>query len=176
MVFNVQENAVFIHEFSKFPTAPPTPSPPRSVASLPRVGTPLTKPGCTTVAKRTRAHALAPLIGVTLNNFFKEGRVGGWYMSLHITNTMAFNVQEMLFSYTNFQKNLPTGHTPPPPPPGSVASLPRFGPPLTNHGCTTVIGIAKRHKGPCSPLIGVKDNFKRGNIGDWYMPPHITTP
>ena len=47
---------------------------------------------------------------------------------------------------------------PPPPPPRSVASLPRFGPPLTNPGCTTVTGIAERHKGPCFPLMGVKKN------------------
>ena len=57
-VFNVQENAVFIHEFSKSP---------RSVTSLPRFDTPLSNPGCTTVTgigKGTRAHAPAPLIGV----------------------------------------------------------------------------------------------------------------
>ena len=46
-------------------------------------------------------------------------------MSLHITNPliMPFNVQEMPFSYTNFQKNLPTvggGDTPLP--------LPRVAP------------------------------------------------
>ena len=49
------------------------------------------------------------------------------------------------------------GGTPHPPPS-------RSWPPLTNPGCTTVTGIAKMQKGPCSPLIGVKEIFKRGNI------------
>ena len=167
MVFNVQENALFIQEFQKSPPPPPLSlSLSRSVASLPRFGTPLTNPflhhrHLHTVAKSTRAHALAPLIGVTLNNFFKEGGVRGWYMSLHITNPliMAFNVQERSFSYTNFQqqKSPYRGRGKPTPSPRAVASLPRFGPPLTNPGCTTVIGIAKRHKGPCSPVNGVKE-------------------
>ena len=94
-----QENAVFRHKFWKISLpwegeTPPTPSP-RSVASLPRFGPPLTNPGCTTVtgiAKGTRGHAPAPLIGV------------------------------MPFSYTNFQKislgyrgrGGGGGHTPPP--------------------------------------------------------------
>ena len=47
------------------------------------------------------------------------------------------------------------------PPLGHFAPL--LWPPLTNPGCTTVTGIAKMHKGPCSPLIGVKEIFKRGN-------------
>ena len=67
---------------------------------------------------------------------------------------MAFNVQEMSFSYTNFQKiSLPW-----------EGESPSLWPPLRNPGCTTVTGIAKRHKGPCSPLIGVKlkEIFKGG--------------
>ena len=66
------------------------------------------------------------------------------------------------FSYTNFQKkNLPTtSHTLLPL--GHFAPL--LWPPLTHPGCTTVTGIAKMHKGPWSPLIGVKEVFKRGNI------------
>ena len=78
---------------------------------------------------------------------------------------MPFNVQEMLFSYTNFQKlSLPwEGENPPPTPsPLSVTSLPCFGPPLTNPGCTTVTGIAKGTRGHVpAPLIGVKYFFKR---------------
>ena len=85
-------------------------------------------------------------------------------MSLHITNPliMPFNVQEMSFSYSHkFSKNLPP--TPSPPPPlGHFAPL--LWPPLTHPGCTTVSGIAKMHKGPWSPLIGVKEVFKRGAI------------
>ena len=45
---------------------------------------------------------------------------------------MSFNVEEMPFSYTNFQKiSLPWegGHPSPTPSPCSVASLPRFDPP-----------------------------------------------
>ena len=51
MAFNVQENAVFIPEFSKnLPTmVPPSTPSPRSVASLPRFGLLLTNPGYTTV-------------------------------------------------------------------------------------------------------------------------------
>ena len=55
-----------------------------------------------------------------------------------------------------FSKKLPTvggGNTLPPL--GHFAPL--LWPPLTNPGCTTVTGIAKMHKGPCSPLIGVKE-------------------
>ena len=53
MAFNEQENAVFIHEFSKnlpLPSEGGTPlphAPPRSVASLPRFGPRWTNPGCT---------------------------------------------------------------------------------------------------------------------------------
>ena len=54
----------------------------------------------------------------------------------------------------------PPSHTLPPL--GHFAPL--LWPSLTNPGCTTVTGIAKMHKGPCSPLIGVKEIFKRGNI------------
>ena len=66
-----------------------------------------------------------------------------------------------------FKKNLPTvggGKTPSHtlPPLGHFAPL--LLPPLTNPACTTVTGNAKRHKGPCSPLIGVKEMFKGGNI------------
>ena len=103
--------------------------------------------------------------------------------------------KKMPFSDTNFEKSPYHGRGKPPPTPSiarSVASLPRFGPPLTNPGCTTVTGIAKctwghapaplalapvdrpgcttvtgiakMHKGPWSPLIGVNEIFKRGNI------------
>ena len=116
---------------------PPTPSP-RSVASLPRFGPLLTNLGCTTVtgiAKGTRSHAPAPLIGASQIIFQKKGGVWDWYMSLHITNPliMPFNVQEMSFSYTNFQKQISLpweGETPTPPTPSplSVTSLPCFGP------------------------------------------------
>ena len=90
---------------------------PRSVASLPRFGPPLTNPGCTTVtgiAKGTRGHAPAPLDWSKIS-FQKKGGVGDWYnMSLHITNPliMPFNVQEMSFSYTHFKKISlpPLGH------------------------------------------------------------------
>ena len=85
--------------------------------------------------------------------------------------------KRMLFSYTYFQKSPYRGGNPPPPHP-PPAGLIRFGPPLTNPGCTTVTGTAKGHKGPCpAPLIGVKENFKRGSIHrDWYMPLRITYP
>ena len=84
-------------------------------------------------------------------------------MSLHITNPliMAFNVQEISFSYTHKKKNPYRGRGEPPSPPPSH-TLPPLWPPLTNPGCTAVTGIAKMHKGPCSPLIGVKEIFKRG--------------
>ena len=51
------------------------------------------------------------------------------------------------------------GNLPPTPSPRSVASLPRFGPPFTNPGCTTVNdGIARGHKGACpAPLIRVQE-------------------
>ena len=79
--------------------------------------------------------------------------------------------KKMPFSYTNFQKNLPTvgGETPPPlphrPPALSFRSLsPRFGPLLANLGCTTVTCIAKGQKGPVPPPPPIdwnKRNFKR---------------
>ena len=157
-VSNVQENAVFRHKFWKIslPWEGETPSHtlPRSVALLPRFGPPLTNPGCTTVtgiAKGTKGHAPAPLDWSKII-FQKKGGVGDWYMSLHITNPliMPFNVQEMSFSYTNFQKiSLPH-----PPPSRSLRSLALA--PIDRPGCTTVTGIAKMHKGPWSPLIGVK--------------------
>ena len=123
-VSNVQENAVFRHKVWKIslPWEGEAPS-----HTLP----PLTNPGCTTVtgiAKGTRGHAPAPLIGV--KSFFKRrGGVGNWYISLHIINPhliMPFNVQEMSFSYTNSQKiSLPWEGEPSP---LSVTSLPCFGP------------------------------------------------
>ena len=68
MAFKVQENAVFIPKCKKnLPTIgggnrtlPP-------LASLPRFGSLLTNPGCTTVtgiAKGTGTHAPPPLIGI----------------------------------------------------------------------------------------------------------------
>ena len=74
------------------------------------------------------------------------------------------NNGKKMFSYTNFQKKLPTvggGKRPP----HSVAFTPSIWPPLTNPGCITVTGIAKGQKGPCSPLIEVKEFFKRGSRG-----------
>ena len=68
MVSNVQENAVFRHKFLKnLPTVgggnhtlPPL------GRFAPSLWPPLTNPGCTTagIAKGTRGHAPAPLIGV----------------------------------------------------------------------------------------------------------------
>ena len=62
----------------------------------------------------------------------KRGRIGDWYMPRHITYPliMAFNVQENAVFMNEFSKHLPTVA----PFPRSVASLPRFGPPLTNPG------------------------------------------
>ena len=94
-------------------------------------------------------------------------------MSLHITNPliMPFNVQEMSFSYTNKKKiSLPwEGENPLPHPPPSRSLRSLALAPVDRPGCTTVTGIAKMHKGPWSPLIGVKEIFKRGNIWDWYI-------
>ena len=67
------------------------------------------------------------------------------------------------------------------PPPRTLRSLalPPPPPPLTNAGCTTVTGMAKGHKCPC-PLLPVdwslKKIYKEGEIGDWFMPFHITYP
>ena len=84
---------------------------------------------------------------------------------------MAFNVQEIVIFIHKFSKNLPTVATPSP---HSVASLPRFDPPMTNPGC-----IAKDTSphAPPPPLIGTKEIFKQG-VEDWYnfMPLHITYP
>ena len=69
MAFNVQENAVFIHKFSKkYPYrgrwgTPSTPSS-RSVASLPRFDPRLTNPGCTTWKSKKK------LTYTICNNFF----------------------------------------------------------------------------------------------------------
>ena len=53
---------------------------------------------------------------------------------------MAFHVKENAVFIHEFSKILPSvgGDFP-----RLVASLPRFGPPLTNPGCITVTGIAK---------------------------------
>ena len=91
---------------------------------------------------------------------------------------MAFNVHENAVFIPKFSttKNIPTvggGNPPPPPPtpsPRLVASLPRFGPLLTNPGCTTVTGIAKGHA-PMPPLIGGKRNSIRG-VGVVYATLH----
>ena len=69
MAFNVQENAVFIHEFSKLSLpwegdSPPLTPSPRSVASLPRFDLRLTNPGCTTgtaIAKKYKGPCPPPL-------------------------------------------------------------------------------------------------------------------
>ena len=104
---------------------------PRSVASLPRFGTPLTNPGCTTVtaiAKGTRVHAPppAPLIGVLKNT--RRGSRG--LVLCHFTNNGFQCARNVVFIH-EFSKNLPTvggGKKTPTPSPRSVASLPRFGP------------------------------------------------
>ena len=38
-------------------------------------------------------------------------------------------------------------------PPTHLASIPRFGSSLTNPACTTLTGIAKRHKDPPPPPV-----------------------
>ena len=60
----------------------------------------------------------------------------------------------------------------------SVASLPHFGPPLTNPGCTTVTGISKGTRGHVPrPLDWSKIIVqKKRGVGDWYMSLHITNP
>ena len=88
---------------------------------------------------------------------------------------MAFMSKKMMFSYMKLKKNLPLSSR-------SVASLPRFGLPLTNTGCTTVTGIAIRAQAPMPPpppLVDsnfVKDIFFKGGVDDWYMPPRINYP
>ena len=78
---------------------------------------------------------------------------------------MAFNVQEKCRFHTGISKlSLPwEGGNPPltPSPAQSLLSLaPPPPPPVDNPGWPTVTGmIAKGHKGPCSPLIGVKEIF-----------------
>ena len=129
---------------------------------------PLTHPGCTTVTGIAKMHKgpWSPLIGV--KEIFKRGNIMGLvHMPPHITTPLYCHLvwKKMPFSYTIFQKNLPTvgGGKPPPtplPPLGHFAPL--LWPPLTHPGCTTVTGIAKLHKGPWSPLIGVKEVLKGG--------------
>ena len=113
-----------------------------------------------------RSPALAPR-GLILK--FKRGSRGLIYATSHNLPpppiVMAFMCKKMLFSYTNYhhtQKKISyrgRGNPPPTPSPRSVASLPRFGHPLTNPGCIT--GIAKGHKAPFPPppppLIGIKE-------------------
>ena len=79
---------------------------------------------------------------------------------------MAFDVQENTVFIHKFSKiSLSSGrgetHT------RSVASLPRFGPPLTNSGCNTVTGIygTQAPHAPSSPVIGVKENLKKWEVG-----------
>ena len=94
---------------------------------------------------------------------------------------MEFNVQKIAFDTRIFKKKSPYrggGHGHPHPPPARSASLPRFGPSLTNPGYTTVSGITKV-QGPMPPpphptMIGVKEIEK--GVGDWYMPLHLTYP
>ena len=156
MAFNEQEIAVFIPEFSKKISLyrgrgeTCTPPPARSLRSL-AVAPCL---GCTTVtciSKGRRAHAPPPpLIGIKIN---KKGGVGDWSMPLHITYPliqMAINVQGYaVFIHKLFYKSPYRGRGEPTPSPRLVASLPRFGPLLTNPGCTTVTGIAKGQKPTC---------------------------
>ena len=84
-------------------------------------------------------------------------------MSLHITNPLIMPIQcarNVVFIHKfSKQISLPS-HTLPP----LDHFTPLLWPPLTNPGCTTVTGIAKMHKAPCSPLIGVKEMFKRGKV------------
>ena len=148
---------------------PPTASP-RSVASLPRFGTKLTNHDCTTVTGISKGHkgtCPRPLIGV--KNFLKGG-VGDWYMSRHITYPYHNGIQcarKWCFHTRIFNKknSLPWEG-------GHPLHTPRFGPPLTNTGCTTVTGIYGA-QGPMLPLNWSKGNLLKGNR-DWYMPPHIT--
>ena len=79
---------------------------------------------------------------------------------------MSLSVEENAVFIHKFSKNLPNvggGKTPPTPSPHTLPPLGHFAPllwpPLTHPGCTTVTGIAKMHKGPWSPLIGVKEIF-----------------
>ena len=86
------------------------------------------------------------------------------------------------FSYTNFQKSPYRGKPPPTPSPSLVASLPRFGIPLTNPGCITVTGIAKGYKPPPPPSppldLSKKKNFfeRRGSRGLVYVTSHNQPP
>ena len=173
MVFSVQENAVFIHtNFQNLPTvgggktctpSPPPPPPPLGPFA-PSLWHPVDKSWLHHcywhIGKGHKGPMSRPLIGVK-DCFFKGG-VGDWYMSLHITcpynngiqcaRKCRFHIHELSKSrLPNVGGEKPPCHSLP----RLVASLPRFGTPLTYLGCTTVTGIAKGPKGPCSPLIGV---------------------
>ena len=88
--------------------------------------------------------------------------------------------KKMSFSYTNFQKNLPTvgGGNPLPHPPHarSLRSLsPRFGPLLANLGCNTVTCIAtckgrRAHVSPYRTLPPL------GRFAPSLWPPLLTNP
>ena len=125
MEFNVQGNAVFIHEFLKialpwegvFPLPPPPPPP----LPLPRFGPSLTNPGLHTVtgiAKCTMANAPAPLV----DKSFKRGSTGIGIRHLTITYPLiiGFNVQENVVFIHRFSKislpwrGKPPSHTFPP--------------------------------------------------------------
>ena len=114
-----------------------------------------------------------PLLIGELKKIGKKGkRVGNWTMPIHkLPLIMAFNVQENAIFIHKFSKNLPTvgGGNSPTPSPRSVASLPRFDPPMTNPGC--IAKDTSPHAPP--PLIGTKEIFKRG-VEDCIILCHFT--
>ena len=141
---------------------PPTPSTRWQILAVPLTG-------LRYIVKGTRGHVPYPLdwskIIFWTNERWSNGNV---YITSHNKlPIVAFDVQEMSFSYTNFQKNLPTVAGEPPvvshPPP--VPSILRFGPLWQILVAPLLLEyVAKMHKCPCSPLIGVKDNFRGGPV------------
>ena len=108
-----------------------------------------------------------------------------WYMPLHITYhlIMAFNVQENAVFLLDVSKklSLPWEEEPPPTPSPSRSLRSQFAPPPPVDKILAVSGIPKGHKRPCplrsSPLLGVKENLKRGySMGLVYSTSHNLTP
>ena len=152
-VSNVQENAVFRHKFWKISL--PHPPPAWSLRSL-------------ALAPRWQG-AMPPPPWLEWNNYSKEG---GSRELVYVTshnqppNNVIQCARNVVFIHKCSKKSpyRGRGKTPLPTLPLLGHFAPLLWPPLTNPGCTTVTGIAKMHKGPCSPWIGVKEIFKRGNI------------